>query len=126
LIHPGRQDDGVLLPAFPRVYAAGGGGNNSGAGAAGAVSYSEHKPKTPPPDLPSLLLDSRIVYLGMPVRFPLQAGCAQPFQPRRATAAGCLRCARRDACDAPRRAPRRAVRSAPRLRLRVARLAGQP
>jgi len=72
LIYPGRQDDGVLLPAFPRVYAAGrqggGGGGNSGAGAAGAASYSEHKPKTPPPDLPSLLLDSRIVFLGMPVR----------------------------------------------------------
>lgn len=29
--------------------------------------YNEHKPKTPPPDLPSLLLDSRIVYIGMPL-----------------------------------------------------------
>lgn len=26
------------------------------------------RPKTAPPDLPSLLLDSRICYLGMPVR----------------------------------------------------------
>ena len=71
MIVPGRQSDGVLLPAFPRVYAAGGGGggnSNPGAGAANAATYSEHKPKTPPPDLPSLLLDSRIVYLGMPVR----------------------------------------------------------
>jgi hypothetical protein len=70
LIYPGRQDDGVILPAFPAVYA---GGNSPGAGAAGSPSYSEHKPKTPPPDLPSLLLDSRIVYLGMPVRVPGQA-----------------------------------------------------
>lgn len=31
------------------------------------ASYSEHKPKTPPPDLPSLLLDSRIIYIGMPL-----------------------------------------------------------
>lgn len=30
--------------------------------------YEDHKPRTPPPDLPSLLLDSRITYLGMPVR----------------------------------------------------------
>jgi hypothetical protein len=51
------------------VYA----GSSPGAGAAGAASYSEHKPKTPPPDLPSLLLDSRIVYLGMPV-----SGTSQP------------------------------------------------
>lgn len=44
---------------------------NSGTGAPGAAaaaSYDSHKPQTPPPDLPSLLLDSRIVYLGMPVR----------------------------------------------------------
>lgn len=47
---------------------------NSGTGAPGeaaAASYDGHKPQTPPPDLPSLLLDSRIVYLGMPVRAPL-------------------------------------------------------
>ena len=39
-------------------------------GAPGAVAtyYDDHKPRTPPPDLPSLLLDSRITYLGMPVR----------------------------------------------------------
>lgn len=29
-----------------------------------APSRSEHKARTPPPDLPSLLLDSRIIYLG--------------------------------------------------------------
>ncbi|CAG9463270.1 unnamed protein product [Pedinophyceae sp. YPF-701] len=41
---------------------------NSGApGAAVASGGDQHKPKTPPPDLPSLLLDSRIVYLGMPL-----------------------------------------------------------
>ena len=39
----------------------------SPASATPGTSYSEHKPKTPPPDLPSLLLDSRIVYIGMPV-----------------------------------------------------------
>lgn len=39
----------------------------SPASASPGASYSEHKPKTPPPDLPSLLLDSRIVYIGMPV-----------------------------------------------------------
>lgn len=39
----------------------------SPASASPGASYSEHKPKTPPPDLPSLLLDSRIVYIGMPL-----------------------------------------------------------
>ena len=39
-----------------------------GAPASESVGYDEHKPRTPPPDLPSLLLDSRITYLGMPVR----------------------------------------------------------
>lgn len=39
-----------------------------GAPAAAASAGDDHKPRTPPPDLPSLLLDSRIVYLGMPVR----------------------------------------------------------
>lgn len=29
--------------------------------------YNEHRPRRPPPDLPSLLLNSRIVYIGMPV-----------------------------------------------------------
>eukprot|EP01018_Ginkgo_biloba_P035579 Gb_12676 [translate_table: standard] len=32
-----------------------------------AVSYNEHRPRRPPPDLPSLLLNSRIVYIGMPL-----------------------------------------------------------
>ena len=29
--------------------------------------FDDHKPRSPPPDLPSLLLDSRITYLGMPL-----------------------------------------------------------
>lgn len=40
-------------------------------GAPAAANYAasdEHSARTPPPDLPSLLLDSRIVFLGMPVR----------------------------------------------------------
>ncbi|XP_043697311.1 ATP-dependent Clp protease proteolytic subunit-related protein 3, chloroplastic-like [Telopea speciosissima] len=32
-----------------------------------SVSYNEHRPRKPPPDLPSLLLNGRIVYIGMPV-----------------------------------------------------------
>ncbi|KAI3864548.1 hypothetical protein MKX03_017005 [Papaver bracteatum] len=32
-----------------------------------SVSYSEHRPRKPPPDLPSLLLNGRIVYIGMPL-----------------------------------------------------------
>eukprot|EP00887_Chlorella_sp_A99_P004139 scaffold23.g4139.t1 len=43
---------------------------SAGMGAPGAAASSggdDHKPRTPPPDLPSLLLDSRIVYLGMPL-----------------------------------------------------------
>ncbi|XVF06032.1 hypothetical protein REPUB_Repub06bG0013300 [Reevesia pubescens] len=32
-----------------------------------SVSYNEHRPKSPPPDLPSLLLNGRIVYIGMPL-----------------------------------------------------------
>jgi len=42
-------------------------GSYSPASASPGGSYSEHKPKTPPPDLPSLLLDRRIVYIGMPL-----------------------------------------------------------
>ena len=42
-------------------------------GVAVASYYDDHKPRTPPPDLPSLLLDSRITYLGMPVRSSRQA-----------------------------------------------------
>ena len=38
-----------------------------GSAAVPGGGYSEHKPKTPPPDLPSLLLDSRIIYIGMPL-----------------------------------------------------------
>ena len=41
--------------------------SSSPASANPGSGYDEHKPKTPPPDLPSLLLDSRIVYIGMPV-----------------------------------------------------------
>jgi hypothetical protein len=37
--------------------------------AANYSSSDDHTARTPPPDLPSLLLDSRIVFLGMPVRF---------------------------------------------------------
>jgi GTP-binding protein EngB required for normal cell division len=48
----------VLLPSFPAVFA--GPAPGAGQGGASSPSYSEHKPKTPPPDLPSLLLDSRI------------------------------------------------------------------
>ncbi|KAH7666754.1 Endopeptidase Clp protein [Dioscorea alata] len=32
-----------------------------------SVSYNEHRPRKPPPDLPSLLLNGRIVYIGMPL-----------------------------------------------------------
>ena len=65
LIFPGSADDGVYLPPFPAKIMA----NSSSPAAQNASStYSEHKPKTPPPDLPSLLLDSRIIFLGMPVR----------------------------------------------------------
>ena len=59
------------MPTFPEVYA----GAASPAAAERGGGYDEHRPKTPPPDLPSLLLDSRIVYLGMPVRTPLIANC---------------------------------------------------
>ena len=45
--------------------------SNSPASATPGTSYNEHKPKTPPPDLPSLLLDSRIIYIGMPVKWYL-------------------------------------------------------
>ncbi|XP_047155065.1 ATP-dependent Clp protease proteolytic subunit-related protein 3, chloroplastic [Vigna umbellata] len=32
-----------------------------------SVSYNEHRPTKPPPDLPSLLLNGRIIYIGMPL-----------------------------------------------------------
>lgn len=41
---------------------------SSAPAAANYSSNDEHRARTPPPDLPSLLLDSRIVFLGMPVR----------------------------------------------------------
>ena len=40
---------------------------SGGGGAAVSASSGGHKPRTPPPDLPSLLLNARIVYLGMPL-----------------------------------------------------------
>ncbi|CAL5219333.1 g1145 [Coccomyxa viridis] len=49
------------LVQVPTVAAAGGGA------ASASVGFDDHKPRTPPPDLPSLLLDSRITYLGMPL-----------------------------------------------------------
>merc|ERR1719183_1113172 len=52
----------MAMGGMPEVRA----GAASPAAAVGA-GYDEHRPKTPPPDLPSLLLDSRIVYLGMPL-----------------------------------------------------------
>ncbi|GAB4817093.1 hypothetical protein N2152v2_004139 [Parachlorella kessleri] len=53
-------DSSVALP--PVIEAS------SGApGAAVSSGGDDHKPRTPPPDLPSLLLDSRICYLGMPL-----------------------------------------------------------
>jgi hypothetical protein len=85
-------DDGVVLPAHPELLLGGLGGDddallprgaagvraaggarpspnsNPGSAGEGSASYTEHKARTPPPDLPSLLLDSRIVYVGMPVR----------------------------------------------------------
>ena len=43
------------------IRAAGGGGNNSGGSGAEQREggYDEHRPRSPPPDLPSLLLDRR-------------------------------------------------------------------
>lgn len=48
------------LVASPKLMAAPGQAERSAA-------YNEHKPRRPPPDLPSLLLNSRIVYIGMPL-----------------------------------------------------------
>lgn len=61
-----------LLPE-PALQARG------GAPAAAASAGDDHKPRTPPPDLPSLLLDSRIVYLGMPVRLEPICSSAAPL-----------------------------------------------
>lgn len=57
------HDSSLWTPAQPAIVASGTGAP----GEAAATSYDNHKPQTPPPDLPSLLLDSRIVYLGMPL-----------------------------------------------------------
>ena len=61
------------LVQVPTVAAAG------GSGAAASVGYDDHKPRTPPPDLPSLLLDSRITYLGMPVGVLTGWACVWAF-----------------------------------------------
>jgi Clp protease len=50
------------FPLLDETVALSGGG-----GAAVSASSGGHKPRTPPPDLPSLLLNARIVYLGMPL-----------------------------------------------------------
>lgn len=50
------------LPLLDKSFALAGGG----AAAVSATSRSQ-KPRTPPPDIPSLMLDARIVYLGMPL-----------------------------------------------------------
>jgi hypothetical protein len=42
-------------------------GLSGGGGAAVSAAPRRSKPRSPPPDLPSLLLDARIVYLGMPL-----------------------------------------------------------
>lgn len=58
------------------------------AGAPAAVGYGGNgrRPRTPPPDLPSLLLDARICYLGMPVR-----ACSGSLQEQRQChCAGCI------------------------------------
>lgn len=47
-----------------QMYRGGGGGGGGSA-----------RPRTAPPDLPSLLLDARICYLGMPVSLSLSITC---------------------------------------------------
>jgi hypothetical protein len=44
-----------------------------------STSYSEHRPRRPPPDLPSLLLHRRIVYIGMPVWLWTMVLCERPL-----------------------------------------------
>lgn len=51
----GQRSGGEILMAAPAQVEKGSG------------YPSEHKPRRPPPDLPSLLLHSRIVYIGMPL-----------------------------------------------------------
>ena len=60
------------------------GRGRGGAPASESVGYDEHKPRTPPPDLPSLLLDSRITYLGMPVSAPPVCLCVSAAPPAKA------------------------------------------
>jgi len=60
---PGMSQRGSVLMAAAQVE-RGGSGSADG----------EHRPRRPPPDPPSLLLHSRIVYIGMPVR-PTAYGC---------------------------------------------------
>ncbi|KAK9805885.1 hypothetical protein WJX73_001067 [Symbiochloris irregularis] len=42
-------------------------GSVQGAQTGAGTGYDEHKARKPPPDLPSIMLDTRIVYLGMPL-----------------------------------------------------------
>lgn len=60
---PAMPQELMGMSGMPEVRA----GSASPAIAVGGGGYDEHRPKTPPPDLPSLLLDSRIIYLGMPL-----------------------------------------------------------
>lgn len=65
-------ESGLVLPPFPpdEVVSAGRDAVRMAGSPATATpggGYSAHKASSPPPDLPSLLLDSRIVYLGMPM-----------------------------------------------------------
>lgn len=51
--------------------------NVQGAQSGAGTTYDEHRARKPPPDLPSIMLDTRIVYLGMPVSITRQiTGCA--------------------------------------------------
>lgn len=59
---PNATNDGIHKKLIQTSMREGG----PGAAATGGGS-DQHKPRTPPPDLPSLLLDSRIIYLGMPL-----------------------------------------------------------
>ena len=63
---------GLSIPNVKADFAREGGAQrtqmNSGAPASvSSGGYDEHRAKTPPPDLPSILLDARIIWLGMPI-----------------------------------------------------------
>lgn len=62
LSRPGNSDSLPYLDIFdsPQLMAA-------PAQVERSVSYNEHRSRRPPPDLPSLLLHGRIVYIGMPL-----------------------------------------------------------